>query len=463
MALFLSFLWCLFLIPSYSLCATLTVCPSQCNYTTINSAISAASNNDVVLVSPGTYEEYQVYVAVDLTLACGSGVCVVNTTLGWLNVTGVLTLDGSFALFNPYFTLQGVIELSGSGAIWNQNGDITITTMSCSGPGVNFDAGGTWNQYGTANITVNCDSGTSSGVTFDAGGTWNQYGTANIMVTGSSNGGGVNGVTFDAGGTWNQYGTANVMFNGYVISGVSFESGTWNQYGTANMMGYSLSGSASGVYLYTGTWNQNATANITTNCDSVSYGVTYYEGGTWNQHGDITITSTSSYIANGVYFQNGIWNQYGTANIMVISDGGNGASGVYFYIMTSAGIDTWNQYGTANIITICNNAPSCFTYGLYFYGETSGANLIWNQYGNVMVTASTYAVYFDDCGTWNEYGTNNIPDTGIYNTSCAIIHDSPSSTPTSTGGGGGGGGASSAEALVPHLSATFFSLLSLLM
>jgi len=60
----------LLLLPSYGLCATLKVCPSGCTYVTISSAVSAASANDVISVSPGDYtESNQVTIAKNLTIA----------------------------------------------------------------------------------------------------------------------------------------------------------------------------------------------------------------------------------------------------------------------------------------------------------------------------------------------------------------------------------------------------------
>jgi len=391
----------LLLLPSYGLCATLNVCPSRCTYANISSAISHANANDVISVSPGDYTESNlVNLGIDLTIACNSsdsGACVVDAPKGWLNISAVLTLNGSFVISSNK-TANGVMTLS-SGGIWNQYGDITITaTINAVGDatGVWFD-GGTWNQTGTANIMVNASGGYSGTacVYFGDGGTWNQYGTANFMAN-ASDGASAYGVFFGDGGTWNQTGTANIMVN------------------------------ASGEY-------------------AGAYGVLFGDGGTWNQTG--------------------------TANIMVNASGEySGAFGVLF-----GDGGTWNQTGTANIMV---NA-SADAFGVFFDG-TDVNQATWNQYGNVMATATVYAVYFEDCGTWNEYGTTNILPSAIYKNSsisCELVNVSPTSTPASTptstptstpastptNSTGGGGGTSSAETLVPHLSANIFSLLSLLM
>jgi len=231
----------LLLLPSYGLCATLKVCPSGCTYVTISSAVSAASANDVISVSPGDYtESNQVTIAKNLTIACASGACVVDAPNGWLSISAVLTLNGSFAVSSTKTsTAYGVTTLS-SGGIWNQNGDITITatTTNSYAMGVYFDGGGIWNQNGKANITAIVIYGAAIGVAFNGGGTWNQKnGAANIMVKAS---GGFHGYGMYFVGnkvnqaTWNQYG--NVMMSATTYAVYFLRCGTWNKYGTTNIL-----------------------------------------------------------------------------------------------------------------------------------------------------------------------------------------------------------------------------------
>jgi len=91
-----------------------------------------------------------------LSSSNGSDVCVVNAAYGWLSISGVLTLAGSFAVSSttpctprrevlPFWlsfpllstqfgltcVVQGVIQLS-SGGIWNQNDAIIIRAISCT-------------------------------------------------------------------------------------------------------------------------------------------------------------------------------------------------------------------------------------------------------------------------------------------------------------------------------------------
>jgi len=92
-----------------------------------------------------------------------------------------------------------------------------------------------------------------------------------------------------------------------------------------------------------------------------------------------------------------------------------------------SGNTTWNQDCTANITSIGSTSSA---YGVYFVGTRAGT-ATWNQYGNVMVTANTYAVYFEACGTWNQGGTNNIHSSAIHSSNCSIINaPSPSASPT---------------------------------
>lgn len=55
------------LLVGFAQAATLTVCPSGCEYSSIQAAIDAASPGDIILVHSGGYKE-QVFVNKDITL-----------------------------------------------------------------------------------------------------------------------------------------------------------------------------------------------------------------------------------------------------------------------------------------------------------------------------------------------------------------------------------------------------------
>lgn len=99
--------------PSAIQAATLDVCQSGCTYSTINSAIIAAANNDTITVGPGTYAESQVLVNKPLTIV-GSG-------------QGVTIIDGGNATSLPSVgTLR--IETKSAGAT-------TVSNLSVINPG----------------------------------------------------------------------------------------------------------------------------------------------------------------------------------------------------------------------------------------------------------------------------------------------------------------------------------------
>lgn len=71
--------------------ATITVCPSGCDYTSIQDAIDAASSGDTISIGAGTYDE-QVIVNKGLTLdGDGAGTTIIKPTQ---------TTANSFQLFN---------------------------------------------------------------------------------------------------------------------------------------------------------------------------------------------------------------------------------------------------------------------------------------------------------------------------------------------------------------------------
>jgi hypothetical protein len=171
--------------------ATLTVCSSGCQFTTIADALSAASNGDTIAVGPGTYEGgFTISVSISLvgagssmTTISGGGPVVTIASLTSATISGVTISDGS-AFVGGGIENDGTLVLTdsvvngntasgGGGGIVNSPGQtltITNTTVSdniVSGFG---EGGGINNFFGTLTLT---DSTVSNNTAPSGGGILN--------------------------------------------------------------------------------------------------------------------------------------------------------------------------------------------------------------------------------------------------------------------------------------------------
>ena len=126
--------------------ATLTVCPSGCQYSQIGPAVAAASNGDTIKVGPGTYRG-GITIDVSLRLAgAGAGSTVIRggdhvLTIGALgassepvvSISGV-TITGGLARSSPES-----VPVFGQEGVWAAGGGVEIPpqAMPASGPPVN--------------------------------------------------------------------------------------------------------------------------------------------------------------------------------------------------------------------------------------------------------------------------------------------------------------------------------------
>jgi large repetitive protein len=188
LALLLGFLS---LTPAATRAATLDVCPSGCNFSSIQVAINAAASGDTISISAGTYTE-SLLISKNLTL---QGAGANQTTLKGGNFGGVVsTWPGGFTIDIDGVTITGGRDGSG---ISNQNNIMTVRNSIISGNSSSSSiAGGGISNIGTltlqnSTVSGNSASGSAGGI-FNNGTLTLQNSTVSGNTSASMGGGIVN-------------------------------------------------------------------------------------------------------------------------------------------------------------------------------------------------------------------------------------------------------------------------------
>lgn len=134
----LSFVITLLLVSTSVFGANWTVCPSGCDYTSIQTAIDGASANDIIEVGAGTYSETIVVNVANLTIVSTefetTGSTTKNTTLidagGIANVAVTITADG--------VTLQGLTIFNYRWGVFVDDSNATIDNCIIYDTGVHY-------------------------------------------------------------------------------------------------------------------------------------------------------------------------------------------------------------------------------------------------------------------------------------------------------------------------------------
>jgi pectin methylesterase-like acyl-CoA thioesterase len=121
--------------------ATITVCASGCDYTTIQAAVDAANDGDVIDVYPGTYNE-----SVDLNGMSPDGdITIRSVNSGGTPTTGTATVNGGAAgpAFETSSTFSGDVTIDGlivnstndDGIYVRVNSDVVIRDVTANSTG----------------------------------------------------------------------------------------------------------------------------------------------------------------------------------------------------------------------------------------------------------------------------------------------------------------------------------------
>ncbi|MEO0727672.1 MAG: T9SS type A sorting domain-containing protein [Bacteroidota bacterium] len=158
----LVFLFITFIVSSIQLySATLTVCSSGCDYSTIAAAITAATAGDIIDIQVGTYTEAALTISKDLTIQ-GQGP---SSTIVQAAATRDAASDGVFIINEGYtvtikdLTVQngntdpdnGSSDLSDGGGIWirmNSSSNITLANLTITNNYADDDGGGVYTVGG---------------------------------------------------------------------------------------------------------------------------------------------------------------------------------------------------------------------------------------------------------------------------------------------------------------------------
>ncbi|MBT9558108.1 MAG: right-handed parallel beta-helix repeat-containing protein [Myxococcales bacterium] len=179
----LSSLFAFMLVSTVSLAATLTVGPGGANFTTIQAAITAASNQDTILVAPGTYTESLDFIGKSLVLRSSGGPSLTTIQSNGGNTLALTKFETAGTLIDG-FTLTGkgfVAYLSGSAPTFRDctftgaTGSYTVYADAAATPTFDqcrFNANKVYPIYGggtNTHITIKDSTFTDNEATYGAG------------------------------------------------------------------------------------------------------------------------------------------------------------------------------------------------------------------------------------------------------------------------------------------------------
>jgi hypothetical protein len=233
-------------LPSICHAATLTVCASGCNYTTIAAAIAAASPGDTISIQDAVHSEANITVDRDLTIqgqgaantaVDGGGGGTIFTidsgiTVAIQNITvrngsssadgGGIVNSGTLTISNS--TLSGNFSSSNGGGLANFSGAVTISNSTVSNNTADAFGGGILNSSGT--ITISNSTLASNFATSDGGGLAVISGTVAISSSTLSDN---TASTFAGGGIWNFSGSISVINSTFSGNAAPNGGGIYNQ------------------------------------------------------------------------------------------------------------------------------------------------------------------------------------------------------------------------------------------
>lgn len=247
------------------------VCPSGCDFSSIQAAINAASSGDTITVGPGSYNE-SISLSNNLNLVSqfGAESTIINATgLGHSAVyLGHATIDG--------FTITGGLSSSGGGINVSGNGTVInsiVTNNSATGNG-----GGLMLSSGSAVVSNNLFSGNDA----VGGGAISYSGYTTITIEGN---------TFTANSATNGGALLTAAYASSSINANVFDSNTATTGGAIYASSYSsptisnalivnnYAGSGAGIYIPGYAYVNLVNSTVVDN-DGVGVGVAQYSGAT---------------------------------------------------------------------------------------------------------------------------------------------------------------------------------------
>ena len=424
---------------------TITVCPSGCDYTTIQAAVNAASPGDTVFVYSGTYTE-NVNVNKRLTLQGegadvvtvtsihGSGVFYVN--VNWVNISGFRATGGYVGIYLNGANHCNISENNASNNIHNGialgNSSNCVLTNNIANSN-NGDAGIGIGESSHNTLTGN--TGNLNGIDGIYLSNSSDYNTLTDNTANSNDKDGIN--------LWR---SNNNMFTSNTANlnnddGIDLDESSYNTFADniANLNG------DWGITMWDSSHN-TLTSNIANSngegicVDESSYNTltsnimggnayNFYLGGYLYSHFNNTIDTTNSvdgkpicYIkddSSGIVIDNGTSNagtiyciQCDNVTIKDLNLTKNGR-GVFFWQTTNSSIENVNAssndfgillYSSSNNMLTSNTANSNTYHGIYLYKSSN--NTIYNNYFD-----NTNNAYDDGNNRWNitkTAGTNII-------------------------------------------------------
>ncbi len=351
-------------------------------YTTINDAITAANNNDIIILAGTPIVESSIDINKTISEGC-------NITVNGENSSTIVRVE------LPGVTAERIFNISGTGS-----GELNISDMTIKGGSLSTGYGGA--IYITAG-NVNLNNVTVSGSSAIAGG-----GIANNggVLTVTSSTFRDNSADLSSGGAIYNYGTLTVTSSTFSDNSAYNGGGIFNQSGTATVSSSTFSGNSAtiggGIY-NSGTLIVKSSSILSENTASTN------GGGIYNT---ATLTVSSSTLDNNTASGGGggIFIDSGTATIELSTAINNMAS--------SGGGIANNSSGTLTVSSSTFNENSATT-------DSTGGGGILNS-GILTVESSTFS---DNTASSGSGG-------GIYNTKTLSVESSTFSSNSAVYGGG---------------------------
>lgn len=151
--------------------ATLTVCASGCGYSSIQAAVNAASNGDVLELDPETFVEGDIFIDKDLTIRTSSG----HATIDGDDELTVFEIDEDAVVFLEDLTVKNATR-----ALLTNNGALYLETVQVLGDGTTYTTYGGIVNYSTGFLSMKGASVVSSNRSTNLGGGITNFGDLEI-------------------------------------------------------------------------------------------------------------------------------------------------------------------------------------------------------------------------------------------------------------------------------------------